>query len=95
MHALSQKLGKNPHYVTQLLNRGSAPSVKTLEPIADLLGMTVTDLIVGPTGDAEARSIAADIERLSPRDRAVVVDLIRSLKQSGDDSANDNHIVSG
>lgn len=45
MHALSLKLGKNQHYITQLLNRPHSPNVETLSAIASALGVDLQALI--------------------------------------------------
>lgn len=55
MNALSKQLGRNPHYITQLLNRSHAPSVKTLEPVAELLGISVSDLIEADEAELDAQ----------------------------------------
>ncbi|MEP2841521.1 helix-turn-helix domain-containing protein [Roseibium sp.] len=65
MNAVSKRLGKNPHYVTQMLTRAHAPSVKTLEPLAEILGTTVSDLI---EADLASNTIVQDskVAKTSP-----------------------------
>jgi transcriptional regulator with XRE-family HTH domain len=91
-HALSKSIGRNDHYVSQLLTRSYTPSVRTLEPIANQLGITVTDLLEGPSAELDARRIAADIERLPLKRREIVINLIRDLQEDSDDSVNGNSI---
>lgn len=63
MATLSSKLGRNAHYITQMLNRTHTPSVKTLKPIADILEVSVSELIDGSEPDPAELSPGPELLR--------------------------------
>ncbi|MBG6211714.1 transcriptional regulator with XRE-family HTH domain [Labrenzia sp. EL_126] len=66
MHAVSLELKKNPHYISQLINRKEGgPNLKTVTPIAKALGVSPTWLLFG-TGsmkDVGETNVADIVER--------------------------------
>ena len=61
----SEAAGLNPGYIRDLRRKSSNPSVKKIEPLARVLGLSTTFLISGDTGTKEEHALGP-VVRLTP-----------------------------
>lgn len=84
MHQLARSLGRNDHYISQLLTRDHVPTIGTIQEIATVLGVSVNDIIEGPDSSFDAVILARKLSALTPAQRDAVMRMIDSLRESGD-----------
>lgn len=85
MHELSLRMGKNQHYISQILKRDHVPSINKMAMIAKELDLSVADLLEGPGADLDTAMLARKLNTLTPAQRDAVMRMIDSLRQSSDE----------
>ena len=85
MRELSAKLGKGPNYVSQMLNDDKAPRVDFVISLAQILGVSASQVLLGVEMSAEDEKLLMLAAKLDPERKRTLLDLLNSFA-SGDGS---------
>lgn len=84
VYRLAKESGVSWSTVRNMFNRNTEPTVPTLEALCKGLGITLTELLLGtdyPELNDQQKELLARWEQLSPNDKELYLDLLRSMNE--------------